>query len=417
MKLIEKMKCFYLKKMDNGGFTLVELIVVIAILAILAGVAVPAYSGYVEKANKQADISLVGEVEQALSLHYYRNGGEGSGYVVLGKSPEADAEFGDVAMNAAFGENWRDMVELKYDGWMGDGTKNGNVTRVALEQALELSQVGLSGVVGDSSFITGSTPEELMSNVTDLTFVATGLFEEMNDDIKYSVIKNNLFSGDSELLEEYCENFGIKTSEDASGSPIFDDAVTDEQLSNLLVFGAAQQLTSGTDTTVTGLVLDYAGYSGFVNSVKGTSTESAALDAYNKLNEDLAKDNNNDGKINSDDIAIAFATFQNNVAFKAELDAYRQNEKYNNDMTAFLCIMGAVDEASGTVTQEEMKNADFFISNKVSGYFGTYLTAADIASNMSASEIHAALDAMEAGGIVVTLSNGIVVDSAGMLMK
>ena len=40
----------------NGGFTLVELIVVIAILAILAGIAVPAYSGYIEKAKDAAVI-------------------------------------------------------------------------------------------------------------------------------------------------------------------------------------------------------------------------------------------------------------------------------------------------------------------------------------------------------------------------
>ena len=35
----------------NGGFTLVELIVVIAILGILVGVGMPAYSGYVQKAK------------------------------------------------------------------------------------------------------------------------------------------------------------------------------------------------------------------------------------------------------------------------------------------------------------------------------------------------------------------------------
>lgn len=50
---------------SNGGFTLVELIVVIAILAILAGVAIPAYSGYIEKANNTAVLAELEAAETA----------------------------------------------------------------------------------------------------------------------------------------------------------------------------------------------------------------------------------------------------------------------------------------------------------------------------------------------------------------
>lgn len=53
----------FMKK--NGGFTLVELIVVIAILAILGGVAVPAYSGYIGEADASADAQLLADVNKA----------------------------------------------------------------------------------------------------------------------------------------------------------------------------------------------------------------------------------------------------------------------------------------------------------------------------------------------------------------
>ena len=51
----------------NGGFTLVELIVVIAILAILAGVAIPAYSGYITKANEAADTQSLSAMNTAFA--------------------------------------------------------------------------------------------------------------------------------------------------------------------------------------------------------------------------------------------------------------------------------------------------------------------------------------------------------------
>ena len=57
----------------NGGFTLVELIVVIAILAILAGVAVPAYSGYISKAQEAADYTLLDSVKTAVIFEAIEN--------------------------------------------------------------------------------------------------------------------------------------------------------------------------------------------------------------------------------------------------------------------------------------------------------------------------------------------------------
>lgn len=68
MNLKQKWKCFWsLRPKANEGFTLVELIVVIAILAILAGIAVPAYNGYIDKAKRAGDETLLATVNKAFA--------------------------------------------------------------------------------------------------------------------------------------------------------------------------------------------------------------------------------------------------------------------------------------------------------------------------------------------------------------
>jgi type IV pilus assembly protein PilA len=57
-----------MKKMNNKGFSLVELIIVIAIMAVLVGVLAPQYLKYVESSRKQKDESAVGEVLNAVKI-------------------------------------------------------------------------------------------------------------------------------------------------------------------------------------------------------------------------------------------------------------------------------------------------------------------------------------------------------------
>lgn len=57
-----------MKKMDNKGFSLVELIIVIAIMAVLMGVLAPQFIKYVESSRVQKDLSAVGEVQNATQI-------------------------------------------------------------------------------------------------------------------------------------------------------------------------------------------------------------------------------------------------------------------------------------------------------------------------------------------------------------
>ena len=57
-----------MKKMNNKGFSLVELIIVIAIMAVLVGVLAPQFLRYVEQSRIQKDESAMGEVCNATKI-------------------------------------------------------------------------------------------------------------------------------------------------------------------------------------------------------------------------------------------------------------------------------------------------------------------------------------------------------------
>ena len=55
-----------MKKMNNKGFSLVELIIVIAIMAILAGAIAPALIRYIDKSRKSNDISAAKTIKTSV---------------------------------------------------------------------------------------------------------------------------------------------------------------------------------------------------------------------------------------------------------------------------------------------------------------------------------------------------------------
>lgn len=115
-----------MKKTNNKGFSLVELIVVIAIMAVMVGVLAPTFTKYVEKSRKSTDVQNVASIITAVQTYVadpsVASGeriGAGAHTITLeyGKDPVCSGNVGK-ALTAAGVSN----VQLKSNDWKVTGT-------------------------------------------------------------------------------------------------------------------------------------------------------------------------------------------------------------------------------------------------------------------------------------------------------
>ena len=147
------------RKMNNKGFSLVELIIVIAIMAVLVGVLAPAYLRYVEKSRKSADVQAIDAVMSAM-----------------------EAAAIDPSLNMAD----RDTMEVTIDA--NSLTVNGGSAQTELEETL--GDYKLKG-----SWVTGEDPNEIVIigkvNAGNVTFYC----EQLDEIGKYSTDLKEQFKG------------------------------------------------------------------------------------------------------------------------------------------------------------------------------------------------------------------------------
>jgi len=376
MKLKNYWKRFWtLDRHHAAGFTLVELIVVIAILAILAGVGIPVYSGYITKANKQADITLISDIEYALTVAGYADtfaDGE-SGTIILsttGISGITADSGADKALKAAFGDNYATTLKLKYDSW---GT-NGMVNTLDPERAW---------AIDESSYMTGGRVDDLLPDVEKMTGMATNLVTALGSGGGMETTLAGLFTGDNGCaIDAVAAKYGITKADGETWDQWGAKPENSTAFGNLLVLTAAADAANYGDnaTTGTNMVMEFSGY----YALAATNPEfSAELDAA--LNDLQSINSASAGKTWYDALSEKAVAAGYVAPDFGDMEAGIEPNQAAMDLVAFQSIMMSLNNPTEDQIKsisKDLNNANLFTDGVVNGMYNDYLDMVDSMAGM-----------------------------------
>lgn len=210
----------------NKGFTLVELIVVIAILAVLSGIAIPAYSNYIRRANEASDRQLIGAVNMAFAAACLENGydhtkveraellyktRDGNTYIVGLKEVIFDHQDVTEQVNASFlkyfGENtetplkYYTEAEIGYKGSIFDTTEGKTISFRVLGRTVTIPLTDAQwAAYSNSVFSTISVPK--LANSIDSLVGAIGTDAETIGKLKEDTVLTGFLGVSADSIDE-----------------------------------------------------------------------------------------------------------------------------------------------------------------------------------------------------------------------